>query len=90
MIRRFGPRFGLDQERMGRARAFFRDHGSRGAFLGRFLAFLRIIVPMLAGVTHMPFPRFSAYNAVGSTAAAAVYGCLGYSSAAICRRWNDT
>ena len=77
-IRRYGARFGMDEGRLDRAHAFFRDRGSSATFLGRFIALLRMIVPMLAGVARMPFARFSAYNAAGSLAAALLYGFLGY------------
>lgn len=78
LIRRYGGKVGLDEARLLRARDFFQRRGAAAALLGRFVAFLRILVPMLAGVTEMSFARFSVYNAVGSIATAVVYGTLGY------------
>jgi membrane protein DedA with SNARE-associated domain len=78
LVHRFGRRFGLDEDRLTRARAFFRERGSSSVALARFVAFLRIVVPMLAGVTRMPFARFTVFNAIGSIVTAAVYGALGY------------
>jgi membrane protein DedA with SNARE-associated domain len=78
LIHRFGKRTGVNEERLARAHAFFQDHGRSAAFLARFIALFRLIVPMFAGVARMPFVQFSLYNAAGSFAAAVVYGLLGY------------
>ena len=78
LIRRHGSRFGLDESKLQGARTFFRQRGIAAVVLARFLAFFRILVPMLAGVTEMPFARFSVYNAIGSIGAAIAYGGLGY------------
>ena len=77
-LRRHGNRFGVDEARLASAQQFFKRRGGSAAFLARFIAFLRIIVPMLAGIAHMSFGRFSAYNAAGAIAAALAYGLLGY------------
>jgi len=77
-IRRYGGRVGITDARLDRARHFFRARGNGAVVLGRFVAFLRILVPMLAGVTHMPFGRFMLFNAIGSVATAVIYGVLGY------------
>jgi len=77
-VRRYGAKMGIDEEKLARSRKFFERRGLWAAFLGRFLAFVRIVVPMLAGVSHMPIARFSVANAAGSVASAAFYACLGY------------
>jgi membrane-associated protein len=69
--RRFGPR--LLTTRVGRkhevrlvsARAFLDGRGAPAIFLGRFTAFLRAVVPGLAGLSKMRYRRFLAWNAVG-------------------------
>jgi membrane protein DedA with SNARE-associated domain len=78
LLRRHGGRMGVDDAKLARAQDFFRRRGGSAAFLGRFVAFLRMIVPILAGVGGMPFGRFSAYNAAGAVVAALMYGMLGY------------
>ena len=78
LLRRFGARVGFDEAKLARGQDFFRRRGGSAVFLARFVAFLRLIVPMLAGVAHMPLGRFSVYNAVGAVAAALGYGFLGY------------
>lgn len=78
LIRRFGQLIRLDGERVARAQAFFRERGASAAFLVRFVAFLRIVIPMLIGLSSMRFVRFSAFNALGAIAAAATYSTLGF------------
>ena len=78
LLRRFGSRVGIDEAKLARAQEFFRHRGGSAVCLARFIAFLRLIVPMLAGVAHMAFARFALYNAAGAVAAAVAYGFLGY------------
>jgi membrane protein DedA with SNARE-associated domain len=42
-----------------------RERGGWAVFLARFTAFLRAVMPALAGVSGMPYRRFLAYNAAG-------------------------
>lgn len=78
LVRRFGRMFRLDEARLARSRQFFARRGAGSVFLCKSLAFLRIIVPMLAGVSQMPLGRFSTANAAGAAASALLYGSLGY------------
>lgn len=34
-------------------------------FLGRWVAFFRVVMPALAGTVRMPYPKFLAFNAAG-------------------------
>jgi membrane protein DedA with SNARE-associated domain len=78
VLRRYGPKVGIDKTRLDRAREFFGQHGLWAAFACRFIAFLRIAVPMLAGVTGISFARFTVANVLGAIASAAFYALLGY------------
>jgi membrane protein DedA with SNARE-associated domain len=60
---RLGRRVGA--ERWAKADAHLADHGGRAVFLGRFIGFLRALVPALAGASGMPYRKFIAYNALG-------------------------
>ncbi len=51
--------------RVDRARDFLRRHGGPAVFLGRFIAFLRAVMPFLAGTSHLRYTRFLAYNVAG-------------------------
>lgn len=61
-----------------RAERFFRRHGAKTVFVGRFIAFLRITAAWLAGISHMPWWRFLLWNAAGGIAWAALVGVLAY------------
>lgn len=69
--KRFGPRmlasrpFRAQQHRVDGARAFLDGRGASAVFIGRFTAFLRAVVPGLAGLSGMRYRRFLAFNAVG-------------------------
>jgi len=52
-------------EKLGNAQEFLRRKGGSAVFLGRFTAFLRAVMPALAGTSRMPYGRFFAYNAAG-------------------------
>jgi membrane-associated protein len=49
-----------------RSDEFFRRHGSKAVFLGRFFPVLRATLGWMAGVGRMPWPRFLLWNVVGA------------------------
>lgn len=53
------------QEYTHRADNFFAKHGGKAVILARFIAVVRTLVPLLAGVGSMPRRRFFIYNIVG-------------------------
>jgi membrane protein DedA with SNARE-associated domain len=52
--------------------------GAAAVFLGRFTAFLRAVVPGLAGMSSMHYPTFLAANAAGGIVWGVLYVLLGY------------
>jgi membrane protein DedA with SNARE-associated domain len=78
LIRRYGAKLHMDQQRLTRTRRFFERRGLWAVFVSRFIGVVRIFVPMFAGIARMPFGRFSAANAAGSLGTAVVYCALGY------------
>lgn len=68
----FGRRYGGEVKNMRpfvkrrdmfeRGEEFFRRWGASGVFIGRFFGPLRAIVPLLAGMSHMPFWPFQTAN----------------------------
>jgi membrane protein DedA with SNARE-associated domain len=58
------------------------DHGGRAVFLARFTAFLRPIVPGLAGTAGMPYRRFLVFNAAGGLVWAGGLTLLGFAAGA--------
>jgi len=47
-------------------------------FFGRFVAVLRAFAAFLAGVNHLPWPRFLVFNALGGIVWASLFGTGGY------------
>lgn len=78
LVRRYGARMRIDDEKLVRARRFFTQRGAWAVFLSRFVGVVRIVVPMIAGVAHMPFARFLVANAAGAIGTAAGYAALGW------------
>ena len=60
-------------ELMERGQAYFKKNGGKSVFLGRFLGPVRAIVPVIAGMTGMPAPRFYAMNVASAFAWAAAH-----------------
>jgi len=57
---------------------FFRRHGAKTVFFGRFIALLRVTAAWLAGISHMTWWRFFAWNAAGGIVWAAGVSLLAY------------
>ena len=49
-----------------RAQRFLRERAGRAVFVGRFTAFLRAVIPGLAGASRMPYRTFLVFNAAGA------------------------
>lgn len=60
---------------------FFERHGSRAIVIGRFIAGLQSVVPIIAGTTRTPWKRFLVWNVIGAIVWAAFYSALGYFAA---------
>jgi membrane-associated protein len=64
--------------RIDGARRYLRERGAYAVFLGRWTAFLRAVMPGLAGVSRMPYRRFLIFNALGGLAWGITYTLVGY------------
>jgi membrane protein DedA with SNARE-associated domain/pimeloyl-ACP methyl ester carboxylesterase len=78
LIHRLGRYIGIDEAKVTRGQEFFAKYGARSVFLARFVAILRILAGLLAGVARMPFAEFSIYNAAGGIIWSALFATLGY------------
>jgi membrane protein DedA with SNARE-associated domain len=85
--RKLGPRLARapvlrnHPDRLEAAQDYLRRRGGRAVVMGRFTAFLRAVMPGLAGASRMEYRRFLAFNALGGV----LWGCgcvlLGYFAA---------
>jgi len=61
-----------------RAERFFKNHGNKTVFIGRFTAILRTYAAIFAGVFNMNYPTFFFYNLSGGILWAAISGYIGF------------
>ena len=61
-----------------KGRAYIRRMGAKGVILGRWTAALRALVPGLAGMSRMHYPRFLIANIIGGTGWATLVAVVGY------------
>jgi membrane-associated protein len=78
--------FAKHQTTVDAARARLLRVGGRAVFLARFTAFLRAVMPGLAGTARMPYRRFVAWNAAGGLIWGVGYTMLGYLAGASYRQ----
>jgi membrane protein DedA with SNARE-associated domain len=57
---------------------YFRDHGAKTVFIGRWIALIRFATAWLAGINGMRFRTFFVWNALGGITWATAYGVIGY------------
>lgn len=82
--RHFGTRilasgmFDARRRRLDSAQDFLVRRGGSAVFLGRWTAFLRAVMPALAGTARMPYPRFLLFNAAGGIAWGVAVVLMGY------------
>jgi membrane protein DedA with SNARE-associated domain len=68
-------------DRLEEAQAYLRRRGGRAVVMGRFTAFLRAVMPALAGASRMEYRRFLAFNAAGGVLWGGACVLLGYFAA---------
>lgn len=86
--RRFGPRILASKVlrkhagKIAGAQTQLRERGGSAVLIGRFTAFLRAVMPGLAGASRMPYRRFLVFNAAGGLVWGGGVLLLGYSAGA--------
>jgi undecaprenyl-diphosphatase len=53
------------EDHLETARSFMQRHGGKSVVIGRFTAALRVMVPGLAGMSGMDYPKFLFFNVLG-------------------------
>ena len=77
-VERYGSYFGLSPNCFALGRYLFERHGGKIVFFGRFVAVLRVLAALLAGISKYDWRSFLFYNTAGSTAWAMIMGLGGY------------
>ncbi|KAA0894301.1 LssY C-terminal domain-containing protein [Oryzomonas rubra] len=57
---------------------FFRNHGAKSIFMGRFIGLVRAVIPFVAGLSGMGAKRFYLWNIISAFAWAASHLLAGY------------
>ena len=70
--------FRVKEKNVKRIKTFFKKHGPKTVFFGRFISILRTYSALFAGISHMSYPKFTAYNAAGGILWATAFGVIGY------------
>jgi membrane protein DedA with SNARE-associated domain len=78
LIYKYGSLIRVDEGRLKVAQYLFVRHGGKIVFFGRFVAVLRAFAAFLAGVNHLPWPRFLIFNALGGIVWATIFGLGGF------------
>ena len=78
LLVRYGYLVRIDAAEIKLGQFLFLRHGGKVVLLGRFIAVLRTLAALLAGINCMPWWRFLFFNAAGGVIWAAVYGLAAY------------
>ena len=78
LVARYGRYVGLHEARLKVGQYLFLRHGGKVVFFGRFVAVLRVLAAVLAGVNRMDWRRFLFANAAGAILWACVVGFAAY------------
>ncbi len=77
-VLRWGRYAFITPERLGRAERFFERHGGKAVFLARFITGLRVFGALVAGMSRMPYAKFTVYSVLGGVVWATAAVALGY------------
>jgi membrane-associated protein len=68
----------LKREHLLRTQRFYERHGGKTVVMARFVPIVRTFAPFVAGVGHMYYPRFLAFDVGGGILWVWSFGLLGY------------
>jgi membrane protein DedA with SNARE-associated domain len=78
VLLRYGSYIGLTKSRIKLGQYLFQRHGGKIVFFGRFIALLRSLAALMAGLNQMSWPRFVVFNAAGGILWAVCYGLAAF------------
>jgi len=78
LLLQYGHLVRINAQRVTLGQFLFARHGGKVVFFGRFVAILRALAALLAGVNCMPWRRFLFFNAAGAVMWVTLYGLAGY------------
>jgi membrane protein DedA with SNARE-associated domain len=78
LTEKYGPYIGLTPRRIVLGEYLFKKWGGWIIFFGRFVALLRVLAAILAGLNYFDPLRFFIFNAAGALLWSIIFGCGGY------------
>lgn len=78
LVLRYGRFVLITEERLAKAEGFFARWGGPIVVIARFIEGLRQANGIIAGISEMPWPRFTMYNAIGAALWVGVWTTVGY------------
>ena len=78
LVEKYGSLIGLTPRRVVLGEYLFTKWGGLIIFFGRFVALLRVLAAILAGMNHFDPMRFFIFNAAGALLWSSIFGCGGY------------
>jgi membrane protein DedA with SNARE-associated domain len=87
-LERHGRKLFVTPERLEAAESYYRRHGGKTVFLGRFIPVVRSVGFIVAGVAHMEWRRFIVYDVAGAVIWGVGHSVLGYALGASYQRWE--
>src|SRR6185436_14151051 len=73
-----GHRVRLTEERIRRVESYFEHHGGKTIFAGRWIGFVRPLMPFTAGASGMPYRRFLPYDVLSAGLFGTFFCLLGF------------
>ncbi len=73
-----GPFYRRRRRLIAAGDAYFKKHGPKTVFFGRWIALIRVATAWLAGINEMKFSHFFLWNAFGGITWGVTYGLVGY------------
>jgi len=90
LLLRYGKYVLLTEKRFQSMERFFKGHGDKMVISARFITGFRVFTALFAGASHMVWPRFLLFNAIGAILWSVAMGLLGFffgHSWALLERW---
>ena len=79
LVDRYGKYIRLDRKKLDEMEELFREKGGRTVYFAHFLASTRISAALIAGVSHMRYRRFLAFNAAAAATFVTLVAGITYS-----------
>jgi len=68
----------LNKKHLARTQAFYERYGGKTIIIARFIPIIRTFAPFVAGIGHMRYARFAAFNVIGAVLWVCMFVPLGY------------